>query len=312
IRQAAVHEFTEAGPALRLKQCVVQPAGGVADVDVGRDHVVVAGQYDGLFEPEQVAGVLLQPLQPRQLVGEFLRTDRVAVGCVDGCHPHRAAARRYHCLKVPGLVVVIVTRQSGPDFVERQLRQDGNAVVALLAVDGDIVAKILEDFRGKALVGRLDLLQAGDVGLCFADPARDGVEPRPDRVDVPGGDLHCGSVSQIENEEPQPHEAVALGLLIRNDAPMRSSTKSISDPSRYMTEIGSIRTVAPSFSMIRSSSPAASTSSNSYWNPEQPPPSTLTRRSLRSASPLTISQILCAARLLTVICAVMLYPVGPR
>ena len=38
---------------------------------------------------------------------------------------------------------------------------------------------------------------------------------------------------------PQPQEAVATGLLILNEAPIRSSTKSISAPAIYCTETGS-------------------------------------------------------------------------
>jgi len=41
---------------------------------------------------------------------------------------------------------------------------------------------------------------------------------------------------QMEKLVPQPHEAVALGLFTRNDAPMRSSTKSISEPARKPSE----------------------------------------------------------------------------
>jgi hypothetical protein len=37
---------------------------------------------------------------------------------------------------------------------------------------------------------------------------------------------------QIEKLVPQPQEAVALGLFTRNEAPIRSSTKSISEPAR--------------------------------------------------------------------------------
>ncbi len=36
--------------------------------------------------------------------------------------------------------------------------------------------------------------------------------------------------SQIEKLVPQPHDAVALGLTTRNDAPIKSSTKSTSEP----------------------------------------------------------------------------------
>ena len=44
---------------------------------------------------------------------------------------------------------------------------------------------------------------------------------------------------------PQPQAAVAFGFLIWNAAPMRSSTKLISDPCMYIKETESISTVAP-------------------------------------------------------------------
>ena len=53
------------------------------------------------------------------------------------------------------------------DLVEAQLRQDGDAVEALLAMGFDIVAKRLDLGARELLVDRLDLLQADDVGLRF-------------------------------------------------------------------------------------------------------------------------------------------------
>src|SRR5499427_4342646 len=95
---------------------------------------------------------------------------------------------------------------------------------------------------------------------------------------------------------PHPQDAVAIGLLIRNDEPIRSSTKSICAPAMYCTETGSTRTVAPSRASTRSSSALAITRSNRYWNPEQPPPATLTRSIEPGGSVLRISRILRAAR----------------
>ena len=43
---------------------------------------------------------------------------------------------------------------------------------------------------------------------------------------------------------PQPQDAVALGLTTRNEAPIRSSTKSTSDPAKNGTEAGSTSTTA--------------------------------------------------------------------
>jgi hypothetical protein len=44
---------------------------------------------------------------------------------------------------------------------------------------------------------------------------------------------------------PQPQDAVAFGLTTRNEAPIRSSTKSTSEPARNGTEAGSTSTTAP-------------------------------------------------------------------
>src|SRR2546423_1460209 len=69
-----------------------------------------------------------------------------------------------------------------------------------------------------------------------------------------------GRADQTEKLVPQPQEDCAFGLLILNEAPMRSSTKSISAPRRKSSDIESISTTAPSRSSTRSSS--AFTSSN--------------------------------------------------
>src|SRR5262245_21631567 len=83
--------------------------------------------------------------------------------------------------------------------------------------------------------------------------------------------LHTLPNPQIEKLVPQPQEAVALGLWTLKDWPIRSSTKSISEPPKYSSETGSISTRAPARSITRSSGSGWPTRSNLYWNPEQPP-----------------------------------------
>src|SRR6187431_3172491 len=111
--------------------------------------------------------------------------------------------------------------------------------------------------------------------------------------------------SQIEKLVPQPHDAVAFGLTTRNDAPIRSSTKSTSEPARNGTEAGSTSTTAPSRAITRSSSALSWSTSNLYWKPEQPPPSTEMRSMAPSPSVLRISPMRRAARSLTVMAVVM-------
>jgi hypothetical protein len=49
---------------------------------------------------------------------------------------------------------------------------------------------------------------------------------------ITGGSRRTKIAVQSEKLVPQPQDAVACGLLTRNDAPIRSSTKSISEPAR--------------------------------------------------------------------------------
>ncbi|CAL77806.1 hypothetical protein BRADO4054 [Bradyrhizobium sp. ORS 278] len=106
--------------------------------------------------------------------------------------------------------------------------------------------------------------------------------------------------NQTEKLVPQPQEAVALGLLIRNEAPIRSSTKSTSEPARNGTEAGSTSTTALSRAITRSSSALARSMSNLYWKPEQPPPSTEMRSIAPALSLPRISPMRRAARSLMV------------
>src|ERR1700730_11254284 len=101
--------------------------------------------------------------------------------------------------------------------------------------------------------------------------------------------LQCAPAPHTEKLVPQPQDAVATGLLIRKAEPIRSWTKSIPPPAMYCTETGSTSTVAPSRASTRSSSAWAVTKSNLYWNPEQPPPATLTRSIDPTGSALRIS-----------------------
>src|SRR3546814_13503490 len=84
------------------------------------------------------------------------------------------------------MVVAIVSRQAAADLVERPLREDGDAVVALLAVYRAGIAARLELEGGEVLVEDLGLLQQRDVGLLFVEPFEQVRQEGLDRVDVPG------------------------------------------------------------------------------------------------------------------------------
>src|SRR3569623_1577807 len=169
-----------------------------------------------------------------------------------------------------------------------------DAVVGLVPVRHDVVAERLDRLARKRLIDAFDLLQADEIGLALLQPCQQMIEALAHRVDVPCRDAH--GRCQIEKLVPQPHEAVAFGLLTRNDAPIRSSTKSSSEPARNGTEAESTNTTAPSRAITMSSSVWVLSMLNLYWKPEQPPPSTLTRSLAPSPSLLRISPIRRAAR----------------
>src|SRR3990172_3230733 len=100
----------------------------------------------------------------------------------------------------------------------------------------------------------------------------------------PGNDETGLRESYTEKLVPQPQDAVTLGLLSLNWAPIKSSTKSSSAPCTKPSEMGSTTTRAPSRSTRKSSGAVSVTRSKRYWKPEQPPPSTLTRNSAGAAS----------------------------
>ena len=74
------------------------------------------------------------------------------------------------------------------------LRQDGDAVEALLPVPDRAVAGRLNVGDRQAFVSALQFLQAGDVRLLSLKPFEQARQPRADAVDVEARDFHgaCG------------------------------------------------------------------------------------------------------------------------
>jgi len=80
----------------------------------------------------------------------------------------------------------------GDDVVDRQTLPGGDrdAVPATFAVMDEVVAGHLELHDRRVRVRELGLLHQQDVGVRTLQPLVDGVGPRLERVDVPGGDPH--------------------------------------------------------------------------------------------------------------------------
>src|SRR5262249_49889153 len=88
--------------------------------------------------------------------------------------------------------------------LERHARDHGDAVVALLSVDRDmLVAEALEALARKLVVRTLGLLQAEHVRAHRLHEFRHQVDAQPHRIDVPGGDreTHEGASSKLVSSE---------------------------------------------------------------------------------------------------------------
>ena len=85
------------------------------------------------------------------------------------------------------------------EALERQPRQHDDAVIALLAVERDVlVAEPLEALERKGVVRTFGLLQAENVRPHRLDEFRDQIDAQPHRIDVPGGELELHGVREPE------------------------------------------------------------------------------------------------------------------
>ena len=121
--------------------------------------------------------------------------DRVAVGQIERDDAQRALVGRENPFDETRLFIDVIARKAAIDLVEAQLRQDCDAVEALLAVRLDVIAQRLDLGARKTFVDRLDFLQADDVGRAFLQPVQQVVDAGADAVDVPGDDFHGMTVS---------------------------------------------------------------------------------------------------------------------
>src|SRR5262245_9991245 len=80
-------------------------------------------------------------------------------------------------------------------LIDRKFRQDGGAVVALLPMEGEIVAERLEFEAREGMVLAFGLLEERHIGRGLLEPVDHGLDPGLDAVNVPGGDEHANNPS---------------------------------------------------------------------------------------------------------------------
>ena len=76
--------------------------------------------------------------------------------------------------------ILVVTAQPRLGLVERQFRQQGDAVEGLLPVRDHVVAQRLDFQPREGLIDAFDLLEADDVRLALPEPGQEMLDPLPD------------------------------------------------------------------------------------------------------------------------------------
>ena len=188
-----MHEPPPGRAALRQEQRVLRPGGRVVHVFGRRDDVVIAHHHQPLLPFEKLPHARLQRLHPGELVIVLVARRGIAVRQVETDDAHRRLALgRDQRLDIARLLVG-EAGQAARHVLDRMLGEQRDAVIGLLPVRLGLVAHRLELEAREGVVDALDLLEPGDVRLGLLHPGQHGVEPRLDRIDVPGGDLHCAS-----------------------------------------------------------------------------------------------------------------------
>ncbi len=103
-----------------------------------------------------------------------------------GVHQDGLAAGTHRNGKMPA--VLDLAEAPFLDHLDRSARHRRHAVIALLAVEGDVlVAELAKSLLGKQLIGNFRLLQAEHVRRLFEEQALDDGHAKTNGVDVPGG-----------------------------------------------------------------------------------------------------------------------------
>ena len=190
VGQAEIEQLSERRARFGLAERVVGEGLGIVDVHLGRADIVVAAQHEHLLARQQLAGMAEQPLHPRELVGELLGGDGIAVGEIEPAHRQRPAWRVDTAFDIASRLVLDVAGQGARRHVEGMAREKRDAIEAFLPHDGALVAGRLDLERGERRLLRLDFLQHDDVRLGFAEPRDQVASALAHGVHVPGRDLH--------------------------------------------------------------------------------------------------------------------------
>jgi hypothetical protein len=129
----------------------------------------------------------VESVEPLELVVELRSRGGVSVGQVEAADGNAG----YDGPDIAAVDVVGIARQAAVGLLGLFApSEDGDAVPRLLTVPDRFLARVADGVDRKLLVDRLQLLQAGDVGLRGCEPVKEHGEAGVDAVDVVGGDFH--------------------------------------------------------------------------------------------------------------------------
>jgi len=136
-----------------------------------------------------------EPPEPCELVVEFRARLRIAVRQIEAADDDAIDGgfdvARLFVVAVPGQLVADRHRIG-------VARQDGDAVPAFLSAPHRAIAGLVDGFDRKILIGRFQLLQGHDIGLCLPQPSQQVRQAPVDIVDVERCDFHGHSGVQQE------------------------------------------------------------------------------------------------------------------
>src|SRR5271163_3375218 len=169
------------------KERVFHPAFGLVNIDLGRDHVVVAGENGGRVGSEENLRVFRQALEPTELVVELGPRRGIAVGQIKAADDDAVDTR----LDVAAVRVLGIAGQAATTLDRfAAAREDRDAIPAFLAMPDWRVAGFADRRFRKFFLRRLQFLEARDIRFEFGQPAQERRKPSADAVDVEGCDLH--------------------------------------------------------------------------------------------------------------------------
>ena len=179
----------------------VRPAvtgGWIPDVRVRRRDVEIAADQEGLLHIARLAEPPREPLVPRELRLIEGRVHHAPVRRIHAHHANAAAHGGHHPRLCHRLVIAGVGRLRRPQrlaevryhVIDARAAGDRDTVPAPLAMMRELIAAIAECGDRRVGVRELRLLHEEHVGLGPLEPPDDFVEPRAQRIDVPGRDAH--------------------------------------------------------------------------------------------------------------------------